>query len=229
MIKRTMLLGAALLAIGSGSAVAATTVHGPFAGTVHAVGTIDYKNATQKTWTWDRGRITAVSTGSITLLRRDGQSVVLAITAGTIVRNDGATYRLANLRLGQRATVISQDGAAVIIRRIRGEDAPNGADRSTIEGPARTAVHGTIVATNRDGSQQTYGYDRGRIVALQDGALTILRADGQQVSFTYDSSLLVRDHGRLESVADLHLRQRGTFFSQNGKLVLVRSHPGHSA
>ena len=125
MFKRITLFVLAALAVAASTALAddAGKVKGPFWGTVHAVGTIDYKDASTKSWTWDRGRITALSSSSITLTRRDKVQVTFALTSATAVRNDGASYMVADLQLGLAATVISQDGNAVVIRRIRGEGA----------------------------------------------------------------------------------------------------------
>ena len=224
MFKRTTLLLAAVFALAAGSALAddGAKVKGPFWGTVHAVGSITYKDATQKSWTWDRGKITALSSTSITLTRRDKVQVTFAITSSTAVRNDGASYQLTDLHVGLVATVISQDGNAVVIRRIRGEGAPSGADQSAFDGPAKGSVTGTIDALYYDGTTQSFEYDRGRIVKLGDGQLTIVRQDKKQLTFTYDDSTLVRDKGQLESVDDLEAGEGAMFFSQNGALKLVR-------
>lgn len=222
MLKRLTLIVAASLAVAAGTALAADAVKGPFAGTVHAVGTVTYKDGSQQTWDWDRGKITALSSSSISLTRRDKQVVTFAITDQTKVRNDGASYTLADLKAGLAATVISQNGNAVIIRNIRGDGAPSGADQSTIEGPAYQAVDGTIDAQYVDGSHQTFDFARGRIVSLSDGSLTIVRPDKQQATFSYDQGLLVRFRDHVGDASSLEARMGGAFFSQNGKLVLVR-------
>ena len=222
MLKRLTLIAAATLAVAAGTALAASAVKGPFAGTVHAVGNVTYKDGSRQAWDWDRGKITALSSDSISLTRRDKQVVTFAITDQTKVRNDGASYTLADLKVGLAATVISQDGNADIIRNIRGDGAPSGADQSTIEGPAYQAVDGTIDAQYVDGSQQTFDFARGRIVSLSDGSLTIVRPDKQQVTFSFDQSLLVRYHGNAGDASFLKTRMGGVFFSQGGKLVLVR-------
>jgi len=224
MFKRTILVSVAALALTSASALAdgSTPVRGPFFGTVHAVGTITYKDASQQTWTWDRGKITSLSDSSLTLTRRDKVEVTFAITSSTLVRNDGGSYTLADLKTGLVATVISQDGNAVIVRNIRGDGAPAGADQSVIEGPAAKSVTGTIDALYVDGSTQSFEYDRGRITTVGNGQLTIVRPDQQTVTFTYDDSTLVRDRGQVESVDDLRVGEGAMFFSQNGTLKLVR-------
>jgi hypothetical protein len=224
MFKRITLLILAVFAVAASTALAdeGGKVKGPFWGTVHAVGTIDYKDASTKSWTWDRGRITALSSSSITLTRRDKAQVTFALTSSTAVRNDGGTYTLADLHLGLVATVISQDGNAVVVRRIRGDGAPSGAEQSTFDGPAKGSVTGSIDAQYYDGSHQTFEYDRGRITKLGDGQLTVVRPDKKTVTFTYDETTLVRDKGQLESVDDLEVGEGAMFFSQGGALKLVR-------
>jgi hypothetical protein len=222
MAKRYLIIAAAIFALAAGSALAADQPKGPFAGTVHAVGTITYKDASQQTWTWDRGRITTLSASSITLTRRDKVQVSFAITASTLVRNDGGTYKLDDLKVGQAATVVSQSGNAAIIRNIRGDGAPSGADQSAIDGPAKGSVTGTVDALYKDGSTQSFDYNRGRITDLSSGSLTITRQDKKTVTLSFDSSLIVRDKGQTEDGSALKLGEGAMFFSQSGKLVLVR-------
>lgn len=221
MAKRTFLILAAVFALAAGTAFAADKPNLPFAGTVHAVGQITYKDGSEQSWNWDRGRITALSSTSITLTRRDKQQVSFAITDKTLVRNDGGSYTLADLKVGLAATVLSQDGNAVIIRNIRGDGAPSGADQSAIEGPAAKSVTGTVDATYVDGSTKSFEYDRGRITKLDNGTLTIVRADKKTLDFTYDPSLPVWSKGKLGDVSQLAVGVGGMFFSQDGKLAVV--------
>jgi hypothetical protein len=222
MFKRTILLFTAIFALAAGSALAANQVKGPFAGTVHAVGNITYKDGSQKSWSWDRGKISALDSSSITLTRRDKVEVTFAISSSTLVRNDGSSYQLSDLKLGLAATVLSQGGNALIVRRLRGEGAPSGADQSAIESPGAHSVTGTIDAQYVDGTTQSFDYNRGRITQVGDGRLTIKRQDGNTVTFTYDETTLVRDKSQAESVDDLTVGEGAMFFSQNGSLKLVR-------
>jgi hypothetical protein len=149
MSKRSILALAAVFALAAGSAFAADHVKGPFAGTVHAVGTLADKSGNPISVTWDRGKITSLSDSSITLTRRDKQQVTFAITSDTAVRNDGATYQLSDLETGLVATVLSQNGNAVVIRRIRGEGAPSGADQGRPRTSTTTAAGSSRSATVR--------------------------------------------------------------------------------
>jgi hypothetical protein len=222
MAKRILIFAAAAFALVAGTAVASGVPKLPFAGTVHAVGAVTYKDGSEKAWTWDRGRLTALSPSSLTLTRRDKQQVTLAITASTLVRNDGGSYTLADLKVGQAATVISQDGNAATIRNIRGDGAPAGADSSAIDGPAKGSVTGTIEALYVNGSTQSFDYDRGRITELSDGSLTLVRQDKKAVTLSFDAAVVVRDKGEVEDASALKVGEGAMFFSQEGKLVLVR-------
>jgi len=223
MSKRILLVLVACLALAAGSAFAADQVKGPFAGTVHAVGSLSDKSGNPISVNWDRGRITSLSDTSITLTRRDKAQVSFTITSGTTVRNDGSTYGLSDLKTGLVATVVSQSGSAVVIRNIRGEGAPSGADQSAFEGPAAKAITGTVAALYYDGTTQNFDYNRGRVQSVGNGSLTIMRADHQSVTFTYDANTLVRERdGTIGSVDDLKAGEGAMFFSQNGLLKLVR-------
>jgi hypothetical protein len=223
MSKRILVLLVSCFALAAGTAVAADQVKGPFAGVVHATGALADRTGAPISVTWDRGRITALSATSITLTRRDRQQVSFVITSSTAVRNDGGTYELSDLKTGLVATVLSQEGNAVVIRNIRGDGAPSGADQSEFEGPAAKAVTGTIAALYYDGSTQSFDYNRGRIASIGSGSLTIMRADRQTVTPTYGSSTLVREQGgTIGSVDDLKAGEGAMFFSQNGLLELVR-------
>src|SRR5438093_888971 len=112
MVKRIILIFTAVLALTAGSALANSPVKGPFWGTVHAVGNITYRDGSQQSWNWDRGKITALDSSSITLKRRDKVEVTFVITSSTLVRNDGGSYQLSDLEVGLGATVVSQNGNA---------------------------------------------------------------------------------------------------------------------
>lgn len=222
-MKRITLLLATCFALVAGTAAAADQVKGPFAGAVHAVGTLADKSGNSISITWDRGKITTLSSSSITLTRRDKQQVTFAITSSTTVRNDRGTYQLSDLKTGLVATVVSQDGNAVVIRNIRGDGAPSGADQSEFEGPAAKAITGGVTVLYADGTNQGFDYNRGRIQSVGSGSLTIMRADHQTVSFTYDENTLVREgDGQVGSVDDLKVGEGAMFFAQNGLLKLVR-------
>jgi hypothetical protein len=61
------------------------------------------------TFDLDRGKVTAVSSGAITLLRPDGDSVTLKIDAAT---RFGGVASASAVHTGDRATVVSEGGTA---------------------------------------------------------------------------------------------------------------------
>ena len=68
--------------------------------------------------TYDRGEITAKTSSSITLKRKDGKSVTLATDSSTKVREKRTLATLADLQAGDRAMFFSRDGKAFLIRCI---------------------------------------------------------------------------------------------------------------
>jgi hypothetical protein len=87
-------------------------------GAVHA--TIDLIKADGSTdsITYDRGAIMAKTSSSITLKRKDGKSVTLAVDSSTKVREKRTLVTLADLQVGDRAMFFSRDGKAFLIRCI---------------------------------------------------------------------------------------------------------------
>jgi hypothetical protein len=221
MSKRIALLVPAVLALAAGTALADTTppAKGPFAGAVHASAGITYLDGSQQTWTVDGGRISSLSASSLTLTRRDKTQVTFTITSSTLVRNAGATYSLSDLKVGQAAQVVSQNGTADIIRNIRGDGAPSGGDPSAITGPLAKSVTGTVDATYVDGTGKSFEYDRGVITQADNGQVSVKRADGKQLSLTYSDSTIVRDCQGQH--VDLAQGEGGDFFSQNGSIALA--------
>lgn len=221
MSKRIILLATAVFALATGTASAdgGQAPKGPFAGAVHASAVLTYADGSTQTWTLDGGRITALSSTSITLTRRDKTQVTFAITSSTIVRNAGATYGLSDLKVGLAAQVVSQNGTADIIRNLRGNGAPSGGDPSAIDGPLAKSVTGTVDVQYVDGSSQVFEYDRGVITQADNGQVSVKRSDGQSLGFTYSDSTVVRDCQGQHT--DLAAGDAGDFFTQNGALELA--------
>jgi len=197
-------------------------VKGPFWNAVHAAGSIVYKDGSSQSYNWDRGKITALSSSSISIERRDKVALTFAIDASTLVRNDHASYTLADLKAGLRATIVSQNGTAVVIRHIRGDGAPSGNDPSQVQLPLSKSVYGDGTVLFADGTSQAVHYDRGQITAKDASSLTIKRPDGKSVTLTYDAQTLVREEGEVYSVDKLEVGERAMFFSESGKAVLIR-------
>ncbi|HEX3427010.1 MAG TPA: hypothetical protein VHT30_12815 [Acidimicrobiales bacterium] len=77
--------------------------------------------ATWKTFTFDRGKVSAVSASQITLARPDGQSVTLQIGPGTTYRGVTSWQQIMTAK---GAIVISQNGTATIIAQSSKTAAP---------------------------------------------------------------------------------------------------------
>ena len=128
--------------------------------------------------------------------------------------------------VGKRSGRGAVDSGDTCTRRSTGRPTSTPASHTgratAIDGPAKGSLTGTIDALYKDGSKQSFDYNRGRITALSDGSLTITRQDKTTVTLSFDSSLVVRDKGEVEDASALKVGEGAMFFSQDGKLVLVR-------
>jgi len=88
---------------------------GLFAEVVHGHSTVLYRDGTTRTFDLDPGRITKVGDGSITLIRRDRSTVTVPTTATTAVVLDCKPAKLSDLKAGDLAMAVSEDGSAVLI------------------------------------------------------------------------------------------------------------------
>lgn len=88
------------------------------------------------TYDLDRGKVTAISPTSITLLRPDGQSVTFTINSST---RYGPSQSEATIATDRPATVISKDGTALRIRQ-GDRQTPSGRAGSTSAGAAASSV-----------------------------------------------------------------------------------------
>jgi hypothetical protein len=73
-----------------------------------------------------------------------------------------------------------------------------------------------------NGSTQSFDYDGGRITDLSDGSLMLVRRDKKAVTLSFAAAVVVRDKGEVEDASALKVGEGAMFFSQDGKLVLVR-------
>lgn len=226
MRKTPLLLALAALAAAVAAvapALADVPKHHLWFGAVHADVSLQLKDGSASSFNWDRGKITAISDGSVSIVRRDKQELSFTVDASTLVRNEHASYSLADLKVGQRASFFSRSGYAFLIRRIRGADAPSGAAESVLkDGPFHGAVTGSAALLYKDGSTQSVQYDRAQITAKDASSLTLKRADGSTLSLAYDAGTLVRERGQTVSIDTLEVGERAMFFSQGGKALLIR-------
>jgi hypothetical protein len=201
--------------------VAAIAVAGPakqaglLHGAVHAdVSTLKANGVTREV-TLDRGAVTASSPTSISLQRKDGKTVTLAVVLAT---RFGGT-----IAIGSKALVVSRDGTALSIR-VRGEKSLGLAPLGGRKGLHlfRGAVHATIDLVKADGSTDSITYDRGEITAKAASSITLKRKDAKSVTLTTDANTKVREKGKPATLAALQVGDRAMVFSRGGTAFLIR-------
>ena len=87
---------------------------------VHGDLTVTYVDGTTKQLQFDRGMISSLAGGNVTLLRRDGASVSIAYDGSTHVLLDCEPASASDLKVGQLAAVISENGHADRISALDG-------------------------------------------------------------------------------------------------------------
>jgi hypothetical protein len=85
-------------------------------GIVHADVTVTTKKGAQRQFQYDRGKITAIGSGSVTVRRADKQSVTLSLDSSTLVREKGQRESVDELEIGERAMFFSKGGATLLVR-----------------------------------------------------------------------------------------------------------------
>jgi hypothetical protein len=91
---------------------------GPFRTAVHAEISLWLKDGSTKSETMDRGKVTSISSSSLTITRPDGQSVTFSIDDKTVAREQGQDESLDNVKVGDRLMVFATDGHAFLLRCI---------------------------------------------------------------------------------------------------------------
>ena len=108
----TVVLAATVALAATGSSATAASLAGPLpVGWTHAAINY-YANDGAHTLVLDRGRVTAASDASLTLLEHDGTSVEVALDASTRVTVDGRPGQLSDIRPGVTAITRTIDGGA---------------------------------------------------------------------------------------------------------------------
>ncbi len=167
---------------------------------VHVDASFVRADGTTDTLTIDRGTLTARSTTSITLLRRDGHSVT--ITLGSTTKTVGA------VQVGRPVLVLSRSGTAL---RVQPPRPPfPAASRFVGIGKSRI-VHADVNVVFADGSQSQTTWDRGQVTALTATSLTLHRADGQNVTLNVQVGARITGHLVVNGGADV-LSRGGTAF-----------------
>jgi hypothetical protein len=189
-------ISAALL-VGSAVAVAGPGKKGKglVRGTHAEIGLVK-ADGTKDAFVVDRGQVTAESATSVTLKRKDGPSVTLALNAGTKVRGD--------IQVDKGAVVFSRGGTAFAVLAPRAAKTDslrlgNGNGKGLAQRLARLkakkglfrAVHADVKVIRADGSTNAFSFDRGQVTAASDTSVTVKRADGPSVikTITADTKL----------------------------------------
>jgi hypothetical protein len=95
---------------------------------VHAVVTVE-RNGDLLTFQVDRGSVTSIADGKLTISEQGGASVTLATNDQTRVRRDGRKISLLELKSGDEVYVISRvsaDGGPVVVRVVAPTKEPSG-------------------------------------------------------------------------------------------------------
>ena len=188
-------ISAALL-IGSAVAVAGPGKKGKglVRGT-HAEISLVKADGTTDAFVVDRGQVMAESPSSVTLKRKDGESVTLGLNADTKVRGE--------IQADKGAIVFSRGGTAFAVLAPRAAKAAplrlgdgNGLGQRLARLKARKglfgAVHADVKLIKADGSPGAFSFDRGEVTAASDKSVTVKRADGPSVTKSISADTKLR-------------------------------------
>jgi hypothetical protein len=161
---------------------------------VHAEISLIRANGTTDAFVVDRGKVTAASQTSLTLERKDGQSVTLGLSADTKIRGQ--------IQVDKGVEAFSRGGAAFIVLAPRARAAPLklGGGKGLGQGLGRMkakkglfgAVHADVKLIKADGSTDSFSFDRGAVTAASNTSVTIKRADGPSVTKSITGDTKVR-------------------------------------
>ncbi len=189
-------ISAALL-IGSAVAVAGPGKGKSLVRGVHAEISLIKADGTTNSFVVDRGQVTAESDSSVTLKRKDGPSVTLALNADTKVRGD--------IQVDKGAVVFSRGGTAFAVLAPRaakaaslrlGDGNGKGLGQRLALLKAKKglmgAVHADVKLIKADGSSNAFSFDRGQVTAASDTSVTVKRADGPSVTKSISADTKLR-------------------------------------
>lgn len=164
----------------------------------------------------DRGRIAALSAGSLRLLEADGTVVTVAIAPDAAITMQGRPGRFADLRRGMYVTTVQEgDGAARYVVQPALAMPPR--LLSLLYGPRMVRAE-AIVQT--DGAPRLLRLDQGRITAARGGILRLRERDDTVVLLEVSASAEITVNGRPARFAEL---QRG----MNATTVREGDAPAH--
>lgn len=211
---RVLAVSAIVLLLAGGAVAVAAAAHGGKAKAkahvvkrlirsgVHADVSLIRADGSTDAFAVDRGRVTASSATSVTLLRADGKSVTLSLAGTTATRG--------TVTVGRPVLVFSRDGVAFRVL------APGARMAARVMGAVASTspiVHVDASFIRADGSASSITLDRGQVTASSSTSLTIERADGKSVSFTLGAGAVVR--------GQLAVGGKALVLSRNGAVVRV--------
>jgi len=177
---------------------------------VHADVSLVRADGTTDAFAVDRGRVTAASSSSVTLVRLDGKSVTLGLSSSTVVRG--------TIAVGRPVFAFSRNGTAFRI----GAPGPFAALPTVPPSVAKSPItHLQVDFVRADASTGTVTLDRGQVTASSSSSLTIKRADGKSVTFTIATGAVVR--------GSLAAGSKVLVYSRNGRAFRVFGHAGATA
>ena len=188
-ISAALLVGSAVAVAGPGKKGKAL-VRG-----VHAEISLIKADGTKDAFVVDRGKVTAESSSSVTLERKDGKSVTLGLSADTKIRGD--------IQVDKGAVVFSRGGTAFAVLAPRGDKAAplrlgDGQGRGQRMARLKAkkglfgAVHADVKLIKADGSSDSFSFDRGEVTAASDTSVTVKRADGPSVTKSISADTKLR-------------------------------------
>ncbi|HEX8731487.1 MAG TPA: hypothetical protein VF725_05445 [Ktedonobacterales bacterium] len=166
-------------------------------------------NGAYVTYTIDAGKVSNVSSSSITLTRLDGQQVTLSITANTVWGNHRAAPQHPAKLDGHRIVVFSQNGVAAQI------GAGNGLLKNAIH------LDATFI---RNGKSRTVQIDRGTVQSVSATQISVKRADGQVVTepVSPKARWVQAPHHTKISPSQVTVGARVAIVTYDGSVIVVR-------
>ena len=199
--KRTFGIAAvgisAALLVGSAVAVAGPGKSKSLLRGVHTEVSLIKANGTTNAFVVDRGKVTLESASSVTLLRKDGVSVMLGLSADTKVRGD--------IQVDKGVIVFSRGGTAFAVLAPRaakaaqfrfGDGKGMGLGERLALLKARKglmgAVHADVMFIKADRSSNSFSFDRGSVTEASATSVTLKRADGPIVTKSISADTKLR-------------------------------------
>ena len=185
----------------AGPATAASPAASLPPGWSHAAVNVVGPRGQAHTIVYDRGKVTAVGSLTLTLVESDGSTVTVSIASNATVKLDGATATLAQVQPGDNAMTVGIDGAPAIQLQATAPPLP----------PVTT--QGRVLAVGS--SSLTLKEQDGTVVTIAVAPNAVVRVNGQpaqlaQIEAGFSATMVtvgdlparaVRSNGRLQSTS----------------------------